>query len=189
MKSLFRVFLLCLLTVGLSAAETAYSPLDVMIAGRAIQGLGGGGLMSLALAVIGDIIPPRERGRYQGFFGAVFGAEDNGTALRRPPFIARPQSARGNRANGGGQQLAFSSPGFTSDAAVLAAGDAPRPEPFDRLWLNVSGATRNESTLASRPHLVPVVVLAGRAVAGPLATTDVLLRYHRVRLNAGSFKI
>ena len=47
--------------------------IEVMIAGRAVQGLGGGGLMSLALAVIGDIIPPRERGKYQGFFGAVFG--------------------------------------------------------------------------------------------------------------------
>lgn len=47
--------------------------IDVMIAGRAVQGLGGGGLMSLALAVIGDIIPPRERGKYQGLFGAVFG--------------------------------------------------------------------------------------------------------------------
>ena len=44
-----------------------------MIAGRAVQGLGGGGLMSLALAVIGDVIPPRERGKYQGLFGAVFG--------------------------------------------------------------------------------------------------------------------
>ncbi len=49
------------------------SGIDVMIAGRAVQGLGGGGLMSLALAVIGDIIPPRERGKYQGLFGAVFG--------------------------------------------------------------------------------------------------------------------
>ena len=49
------------------------SNIDVMIAGRAVQGLGGGGLMSLALAVIGDIVPPRERGRYQGLFGAVFG--------------------------------------------------------------------------------------------------------------------
>jgi EmrB/QacA subfamily drug resistance transporter len=47
--------------------------INVMIAGRAVQGLGGGGLMSLALAVIGDIIPPRERGKYQGLFGAVFG--------------------------------------------------------------------------------------------------------------------
>ena len=44
-----------------------------LIAFRALQGLGGGGLIVTTLAVIGDIIPPRERGRYQGFFGAVFG--------------------------------------------------------------------------------------------------------------------
>ena len=47
--------------------------IEQLIAFRAFQGLGGGGLMSLALAVIGDVIPPRERGRYQGYFAAVFG--------------------------------------------------------------------------------------------------------------------
>ena len=44
-----------------------------LIAFRALQGLGAGGLIVVTLAVVGDIIPPRERGKYQGYFGAVFG--------------------------------------------------------------------------------------------------------------------
>ncbi|TML44568.1 MAG: MFS transporter [Actinobacteria bacterium] len=40
---------------------------------RGLQGLGAGGLIVVTIAVIGDIIPPRERGRYQGYFGGVFG--------------------------------------------------------------------------------------------------------------------
>jgi EmrB/QacA subfamily drug resistance transporter len=41
---------------------------------RAVQGLGAGGLMTLSQTTIGDLIPPRERGRYQGLFGGVFAA-------------------------------------------------------------------------------------------------------------------
>ncbi len=46
--------------------------MNQLIVFRGLQGLGAGGLMTLVFAIIGDIVPPRQRGRYQGYFGAVF---------------------------------------------------------------------------------------------------------------------
>ncbi|HET8977446.1 MAG TPA: MDR family MFS transporter [Solirubrobacteraceae bacterium] len=56
-----------------SALCGAAQSLTELILFRALQGLGGGGLMVGTMAAIGDVVPPRDRGRYQGIFGAVFG--------------------------------------------------------------------------------------------------------------------
>ncbi|RAO29753.1 Dethiobiotin synthase [Micromonospora saelicesensis] len=60
-------FLLGSLLAGLSQNMTQ------LIVTRGIQGLGAGGLLTLAFTIISDVVSPRERGRYQGLFGAVFG--------------------------------------------------------------------------------------------------------------------
>ena len=68
----FYLFAIGVFIVGSIACTFAQSMYQ-LAAFRAIQGIGAGGLMSLALAIIGDILPPRERAKYQGYFLAVFG--------------------------------------------------------------------------------------------------------------------
>jgi EmrB/QacA subfamily drug resistance transporter len=68
----FYLFAIGVFVVGSALCGTAQSMYQ-LAAYRALQGIGAGGLMSLALAIIGDIVPPRERSKYQGYFMAVFG--------------------------------------------------------------------------------------------------------------------
>ena len=70
-RLLFQIAIVTFL-VGSALAGFSHN-IEELIAFRAIQGLGGGGLMALAMATIGDVIPPNERGRYQGYFAATFG--------------------------------------------------------------------------------------------------------------------
>jgi EmrB/QacA subfamily drug resistance transporter len=69
-KPVFQAAIVIFLTGSLLSG--AAQSLDELIIFRAVQGIGAGGLMVGAQAIIGDIVPPRERGRYMGFIGSVF---------------------------------------------------------------------------------------------------------------------
>ncbi|MGW0871766.1 DHA2 family efflux MFS transporter permease subunit [Streptomyces sp. NPDC002740] len=71
-KRLFQIAIVIFL-IGSALCGMAQN-MPQLIAFRGLQGLGGGGLMVLSMAIVGDLVPPRDRGRYQGLFGAVFGA-------------------------------------------------------------------------------------------------------------------
>jgi EmrB/QacA subfamily drug resistance transporter len=68
-----RVFQAAILIFLVGSALSGLSQnMGELIAFRALQGIGGGGLLACAQAIIGDIVSPRDRGKYQGYLGAVF---------------------------------------------------------------------------------------------------------------------
>ncbi|MGY1782457.1 MDR family MFS transporter [Geodermatophilus sp. SYSU D01036] len=68
----FYLFAIAVFAIGSALCGIADSMYE-LAAFRAVQGIGAGGLMSLALAIIADVVPPRERSKYQGYFMAVWG--------------------------------------------------------------------------------------------------------------------
>lgn len=70
-KILMQIAVVIFLTGSVLAGMS--NSMTFLIISRAIQGLGGGGLFVLALTVVGDVVPPRQRGKVQGMFGGVFG--------------------------------------------------------------------------------------------------------------------
>jgi EmrB/QacA subfamily drug resistance transporter len=67
------LFAIVVFVVGSALCGIAQNMTE-LVAFRAVQGVGAGGLIPLAMAVVGAIIPPRDRGRYQGLIGSVFGS-------------------------------------------------------------------------------------------------------------------
>ncbi len=93
----FYLFAIVIFLVGSLLCGTA-TGIYQLAAYRAVQGIGAGGLMSLAFAIVGDIVPPRERGRYQAYFMSVFGTSSVlgpvlGGFARRPGPPARRSTA------------------------------------------------------------------------------------------------
>jgi EmrB/QacA subfamily drug resistance transporter len=72
-RKLLMLFAIVVFLVGSALCGTAQN-MTQLVFFRAVQGIGAGGLIPLAIAVVGAIIPPRDRGRYQGLIGSVFGA-------------------------------------------------------------------------------------------------------------------
>src|ERR1700683_5076320 len=60
------IFLVCSALCGLAQS------MNQLVAFRALQGIGAGGLMSLSMTIVGDVVSPRQRGKYLAYFGAVF---------------------------------------------------------------------------------------------------------------------
>ena len=201
-KALFITCILIFL-VGSILSGTSQT-MGQLIAWRAVQGVGGGGLMVLSQAIIGDVVPPRERGKYQGLFGAVFGVSvGRRTAarriLRRQPRLAlgllHQHPHRGGRADRRRLRPAAHSGGDASRASTTPASScSATSRPAIVLVTSLGGTTWEWSSapvyaMVALADRRPGRVRRGRAArpragaaAAPVPQQDLLRRGgHRLR--------
>ena len=141
------IFAIVVFMIGSILASFSTSMIQ-LAAFRAIQGLGAGGLMSMPLAIMGDILAPRERAKYQGYFLAVFGV----SSVHRSPG-RRP--VRRRRRDPGHRRLALGVPHQRADRPGRARDRAAVP-------------AHPPASRALRAHRL-VGRVAGRRGAGPAA--------------------
>ena len=117
-RKIFFQAAIVIFLVGSALSGLSTSILE-LIAFRAVQGIGGGGLMIGAQAIVGDVVAPRDRGKYQGIFGAVFGVTSVIGPLIGGFFVQNLMSSAG--------------PSVGGSAAAAAGGSAlTEPGPFRR---------------------------------------------------------
>ena len=136
-----------------------------LIAFRAVQGLGAGGLVVLIQAVIGDIVPPRERGRYQGLFGAVFGVAASTVWKYSGRKVTAPNSAK--------PTIADSAPATTkirlrsNDGGSTGSGTRRSTNRKARIKAIPASATRITSVEAQAHVVPPRLVTSTIALSAP----------------------
>lgn len=122
-KPVFQ-FAIVVFVIGSALAGWSRS-MDELIAFRAIQGVGGGGLMIGVQAIIADIVPPRERGRFMGLIGAVYGLAS----------VAGPCSAGSSPTtpHGAGASTSTSPSAWSPSPSSQSSSNCPGPPPV-RAW-------------------------------------------------------
>src|SRR3712207_1123874 len=134
---------------------------------RAVQGIGAGGLFSLALTILGDIVPPRERAKYQGYFLAVFG-----TSSVLGPVIGGLLSGQATIAGIDGWRWIFlvnvpiGAAALIVVAKVLNIPHVARPHRID--W---------PGALALIVTLVPLLIVAEQGQQWGWGSTDAIICY------------
>jgi EmrB/QacA subfamily drug resistance transporter len=146
LQSAIALFLVGSALCGLSRS------LAQLIVFRALQGFGGGGLMVSTQAVIGDIVPPRERGRYQGIFGAVFGVAS----------IAGPLIGGFLTTHLSWRWIFYVNLPLGAIAVVVLAATLPKTERRTRRTVDYAGALLLATTLAA---IVLLTDLGGSTIA------------------------